>query len=137
MVTRFADAVYWIALLNAKDSLHHRAVSLSRSPDHTVVVTTEMVLTEVLNAFAARGDRLREAAAELVLHLKGDENVRVVPQTSLQFDAGLQLYRTRRDKTWSQTDCVSFQIMEREGIAEALTYDLHFEQAGFKALMRY
>lgn len=34
------------------------------------------------------------------------------------------------------TDCSSFLIMERYGIDSALTYDWHFEQAGFKALLR-
>jgi uncharacterized protein len=48
-------------------------------------------------------------------------------------DEALQLYH---DKEWSHTDCASFRVMEKEGIGEALTYDRHFEQAGFKALMR-
>jgi uncharacterized protein len=34
------------------------------------------------------------------------------------------------------TDCISFATMQREGIAEALTGDHHFEQAGFIALLK-
>jgi predicted nucleic acid-binding protein len=34
------------------------------------------------------------------------------------------------------TDCISFVVMEDEGISEALTGDKHFEQAGFKALLK-
>ena len=34
------------------------------------------------------------------------------------------------------TDCISFVLMSEEGIAEALTGDHHFEQAGFTALLR-
>ena len=49
------DAVYWIAILNPRDALHQKAVSLSRSLDQALLVTTEMVLTELLNAFAERG----------------------------------------------------------------------------------
>jgi predicted nucleic acid-binding protein len=45
-------------------------------------------------------------------------------------------YQTRPDKSWSLTDCSSFLIMESEGIEAALTYDRHFEQAGFQALLR-
>jgi uncharacterized protein len=32
--------------------------------------------------------------------------------------------------------CISFVVMRREGPAEALTADHHFEQAGFRALLR-
>jgi len=136
MKTVFVDAVYWIALLNPRDNLHEQAVSLGRSLDQTVLVTTEMVLTELLDAFAERGAALRRAAAELVLRLRQDANTRIVPQTSAQFDQALQLYRRRQDKEWSHTDCASFRVMEEEGITQALSYDRHFEQAGFKALMR-
>jgi len=45
-------------------------------------------------------------------------------------------YRYRRDKDWPLTDCISFVVMEDEGISEALTGDKHFEQAGFKALLK-
>jgi hypothetical protein len=31
--------------------------------------------------------------------------------------------------------CISFVVMQDEGVGEALTGDRHFEQAGFKALL--
>jgi predicted nucleic acid-binding protein len=138
MRTLFVDAVYWIALLNPRDDLHEQTVLVSRSleSDQTRLITTEMVLTELLNAFAERGAALRRAAAELVLWLRQGVNVRIVPQTNAQFEKALELYRSRRDKEWSHTDCASFCVMEEEGITEALSYDRHFDQAGFKALMR-
>ncbi len=34
------------------------------------------------------------------------------------------------------TDCFSFLIMRQYDIDAALTYDKHFEQAGFSALLR-
>jgi predicted nucleic acid-binding protein len=37
---------------------------------------------------------------------------------------------------WTLTDCISFVVMKEEGIAEALTGDRHFEQAGFVALLK-
>ena len=51
------------------------------------------------------------------------------------FARGMDLYRSRHDKDWSLTDCISFVVMADEGLAEALTGDRHFEQAGFKALL--
>ncbi len=63
-------------------------------------------------------------------------NTTVIPQTSVQFQSALTLHEQRPDKEWSQTDCVSFKIMEEQSIVGALAYDKHFAQAGFMALMR-
>ena len=48
----------------------------------------------------------------------------------------MQLYRERPDKEWGLTDCISFVVMQERGISAALTADEHFQQAGFRALMR-
>src|SRR5437588_2429654 len=124
MRTLFVDAVFWIALLNPRDNLHEQILLVGRSleSDQTRLITTEMVLTELLNAFAERGAALRRAAAELVMQLRRDENTRIIPQTAAQFEHALQLYRSRHDKEWSHTDCTSFRVMEEQGITEALSY---------------
>ncbi len=35
-----------------------------------------------------------------------------------------------------RTDCISFIVMQEHGLTEALTGDKHFEQAGFRALLK-
>ncbi|MGH7794701.1 MAG: type II toxin-antitoxin system VapC family toxin [Candidatus Binatia bacterium] len=132
----FADAGYFIALLNPKDDLHAKAKSVSDELEQARLITSEMVLAEVLAFFADKGPLLREAASNAATQLCNNPNVTVVPQTSLQFRAALDLYRARSDKEWSLIDCASVLIMQSENIAEALTHDHHFEQAGFKALLR-
>jgi predicted nucleic acid-binding protein len=47
-----------------------------------------------------------------------------------------RLYQQRTDKDWSLVDCASFVLMKQRGIAEALTTDHHFEQAGFVRLLK-
>ena len=132
----FADTGYWIALLNERDSLHAKARELSERFSAAIIVTTEMVLTELLNHASGGGSQKRRLAAEAVRDWMADANIVVVPQTSIQFQAALERYLTRLDHSWSVVDCASFIVMETRQIQEALAFDRHFEQAGFTALMR-
>jgi uncharacterized protein len=45
------------------------------------------------------------------------------------------LYRSHQDKAWGLVDCIPFVAMREVGIHQALTFDQHFVQAGFQALM--
>jgi len=74
----------------------------------------------------------RPAFLDLVGELASDPNVMVVEEPS-SFREGVALFRDRPDKHWSLTDCISFAIMGRLEIRDALTGDHHFEQAGFNA----
>lgn len=64
-----------------------------------------------------------------------DPAFQVVRATSELIQRGRRLYRERADKEWPLTDCISFVVMQEQGLLEALTADHHFEQAGFKALL--
>lgn len=132
----FADAGYWIALLNPRDTLNAMAKRASAKLAPTRIITSEMVLAEVLDVLGDRGAQFRDLAARTVDQLRTDPNVTVVPQTSTQFRSAMERYRNRPDKEWGLTDCASFLIMEERGLSEALTHDHHFEQAGFTALLR-
>ena len=136
MKTLFADSGYWIALINRHDSLHEKAQSLSASLDITSCVTSEMVLTEVLNYVSSCGAKMRQSAVEMLDGMRKHPQITVVPQTTDQFQNAVRLYAQRNDKDWSLTDCSSFQVMWSHQITEALTHDHNFEQAGFKALLR-
>jgi hypothetical protein len=122
-----ADTGYWIALLDPQDNLHQRAKSLTGSLTSTKIVTTEMVFTEVLNAFSKRGSFLRGSAVTLIKGIGINPDIDVVPQTSELFYTALELYSQRPDQSWSHTDCASFCIMQQRNIQEALAYDHHFE----------
>jgi len=132
----FADAGYWIALLNPRDSLHSKAIAISKTLKECRIVTSEMVLAEFMDGLGKEGNKLRAAAAQTVEALQANANVSVIPQTSMQFRAALERYRYREDKMCGLTDCASFLIMEEHRIQEALAHDHDFEQAGFKALLK-
>jgi predicted nucleic acid-binding protein len=132
----FVDTSYWIAVLNPTDSLHDFANNLTLTLFPSKLVTSELILNELLNHYSGSGSRFREIAVNLILQIQEDENMEVVPITSQLFANAFQLYAQRQDKAWSHTDCSSFCIMQELGILEALTYDKHFEQVGFVALLR-
>jgi uncharacterized protein len=62
--TIFADTGYFIAVLNHRDQLHERAIAASKALGSFRLVTSEMVLVELLNDFAGRGELLRGAGGE-------------------------------------------------------------------------
>ena len=133
MKTIFADSFYFFALANDKDPAHAKAVAFLQSYKGRML-TTGWVLTEVGDGFSQPA--YRPAFLLTVDTLRSEPNVVIVPSSDELLVAGIDLYRKRPDKEWSLTDCISFVVMEREGITEALTGDHHFEQAGFKALLK-
>lgn len=134
MKTVFADTGYWLALLNPRDRLHEKVRSVSATLGQVRIITSEMVLDELLAGLSV--PPVRTTAVSAVSSVLSNPNVEVVPQTSLQFREAFDLYKSRMDKEWSLTDCASFNLMKERGIAEALAHDEHFEQAGFVALLR-
>lgn len=65
-----------------------------------------------------------------------DVRTAVIAAEQSLMDRGLQLYSARPDKDWSLTDCISYVVMQENGLTEALTGDYHFEQAGFVAVLK-
>lgn len=55
----FADTGYWIAWFNPRDQLHAKAVTASQVLQGRQIVTSQMVLTEFLNHYAALGQPFR------------------------------------------------------------------------------
>lgn len=134
MRTVFADSFYYFALMSPKDPAHNVAAEFAAKFTGRIV-TTQWVLTEVADGMA-RTAQLRQLASNLIRELRAQPSTRVIRFSQDHFEAGVDLYSRRPDKTWSLTDCVSFVVMGQEGITEALTGDHHFEQAGFVALLK-
>ena len=78
----------------------------------------------------------RQLFVEFLAALRADPHLQIVQATNEIFEQGLDLYENRPDQNWPLTDCISFVVMQREGITEALTGDRHFEHAGFVALLK-
>ena len=129
----FADTFFFIALVFENDEAHADAQALAANLSGQIY-TSMWVLTEVADAMAVPGRR--EGFLPLLRFLRANALVTIVPFDHALFDRSITLYDQRADKAWSLTDCVSFIIMEEHGLIDALTGDHHFEQAGFKAMMK-
>jgi uncharacterized protein len=132
----FIDTSYLIAILEPTDDRHEKAKTVSSSLGGSQQITSEMVLTELLNAFCTRGKFFRRMALNVLDVLRSDPNIEIIPQSSELFEQACQYYKQRLDKEYSLTDCASMVIMRQRGIDKVLTHDHHFQQEGFKALLR-
>ena len=130
----FADTFYWVAVLSPRDPFHTRVMAWGRNLGTTRLITTDEVLTEVLNWFSGAGPYWRTKTATFVHDLRSDPDVDVFPQTRADFDAALALYEFRPDKGYSLTDCRSMLVLRALGMTEVLTNDHHFTQEGFTIL---
>lgn len=129
----FGDAFYFIALMNPSDRFHTAAIDLSISIPRSVVTTT-WVLVEVADALSS--PRHRRLVHRFLQQVPDGRKTRLITADREWYDRGLALYGARQDKEWSLTDCISFAVMTELGLTEALTGDHHFEQAGFRALLK-
>ncbi len=132
----FADTGYWVALIHVADPLRQRVEQVTNQLGDRRIVTSELVLVEVLNYFARHGEVARAKAVQTVLQLLDDPDVEVVEHNGTHFKASVTRYESRLDQSWSLVDCSSFLLMEERGIRDALAQDIDFVQTGFNALLR-
>ena len=132
MSVAFADTSFYLALLDARDPLHDRALAASKTSRS--ILTTEFIILELGNACGRAEDHADYLA--MVAGIRASQRSTIVPLDSRLLQRGLDLFASRADKNWSLTDCTSFVAMKDADIHEALTADRHFEQAGFSILLK-
>ncbi len=130
----FLDTSYFVALAMGRDALHTRAAAWSAHAPGPFL-TTEYVLWGLMNLLSASTNRAK--AHTMLRCIEGSASIEIAWAASESFRLGLAMHAERLDKSWSLTDCISFALMRQREITDALTYDHHFEQAGFKALLRH
>ena len=134
MTSRFLDAGYVLALelsddQHHTDARHHWTELLEASVS---LVTTSYIFDEVVTFLNNR--RQHSKAVRVGNNLLTASPIQLIHVDEALFYEGWQYFQQQQDKTFSLTDCISFVLMKRLGIVEALTFDKHFVQAGFKKL---
>jgi uncharacterized protein len=134
MTSLFLDANYVVALEVSDDQHHHEAAhhwaTLIDSPFS--LVTTSYVLDEIVTFLNSR--RQHDKALRAGNNLLSASHIQMIHVDEALFYEGWQYFEQHADKTFSLTDCISFVLMNKLGIEEALTFDKHFAQAGFRKL---
>jgi predicted nucleic acid-binding protein len=132
----FLDTSFAIALSSVTDQNHVQAVNLANQLEthKTHLVTTQAILLEIGNALSKQ--KYRAAAIQLLESLETDSSVEVIALTNSLYQLAFNLFKQREDKEWGLVDCISFRVMQERGINDALTADTHFQQAGFRALLK-
>ena len=126
----FVDTSAFYALLDRDDDNHERARSAWTEivEAGTVAVTSSYVLVETAALLQSRlgleAVRSFEDAIVPVLH------VEYVPGDLHRLGMAALLVASRR--RLSLVDCVSFEIMRRNGITSSFSFDSHFKEQGFR-----
>ena len=129
----FIDTLFVIAFVNPNDQYHKKACSLAQEYEKQHLVVTDVVLLEIGNGLSKN---FKRQAIEIIEDFISSDDVEVVHLNPDLFQTGFGLYKKYKDKEWGLIDCISFTVMRQKKITKALTFDHHFTQAGFQALMR-
>ena len=124
----FIDSGYLIALIRKRDKFHPAALEaagLYSGP----FLTTDLILMELANSLSK--PPYRKTVISVIEKIQADSNTTIVPFSSEEMSKAFSLFKGRVDKTWDLVDCFSFVVMKESGIKQALTFDDHFQQAGF------
>ncbi len=131
----FADTSGWLALVVKSDFLHEKAVEIYQNllNQNYDFVTHDGILLEVGNSLSSV--KARNTALKLKENIENSSRIELVSLSPELIESGWKLYAERLDKDWGIIDCISFVVMQRYGLTEALTTDKHFKQAGFTKLL--
>lgn len=131
----FADTSALYALVDRNDARHaaaKREIGRLVGADRRIV-TTDYIVAETVNLGNARGGAL---VANRVLDLvEQSSGIRLEWIGADRFDAAKVFFRKHSDHGYSFTDCTSFVVMRELELADALTTDRHFREAGFTVLL--
>jgi predicted nucleic acid-binding protein len=138
MAEVFADTSGWASFLVRTERHHALANRLMQQwqANNTRVVTSTYVLTELVALLTSPLRVPRPTQIQFFDDLKTASWVDVVVIDAACDTLAWTLLKARPDKEWSLVDCASFVLMQQRGIADALTTDHHFEQAGFVRLLK-
>jgi predicted nucleic acid-binding protein len=131
----FLDTSGWIALLNATDVLHEKALNhwIELMRHGNGVIVTDWIIAETGNGLSRSSKKFQFES--VVRQMMDAPSVELMVIDRELIKRALSMYVQYSDKSWGLVDCASFIVMQERGVTEAFTSDRHFEQAGFRCLL--
>lgn len=129
----FLDTGAIFALADADDRKHGEVRAIYFHQERRFILH-DLILIEACSLLTKRLNK--QAALRMVDAVCSTLRVEKAPLTPALIAAGWERCRRFADKDWDWIDCISFELMERRGLREALSLDRHFAQAGFELLVR-
>ncbi|MEX1026625.1 MAG: PIN domain-containing protein [Candidatus Paceibacterota bacterium] len=121
-----------LCCFDADDRRHQDAIAFYDAAP--LRLTHNYVIAEFVALTGAR--RLpRAVSLEFSTAIATDPETEVVWVDATLHDEAMDWLKSQLDKGYSLCDAVSFVVMRDRKLAEALTTDRHFEQAGFRRLL--
>jgi len=120
----FVDSGFLFASVSSKDEHHARVVEVFQTfqnvklRDH--LVTTNHVVAETITLTRKIG---HEQATRLCDRSYGEKLASIHWTTPDEERAALDYFKRHKDQAYSLVDCISFVVMEKLGIREALAVD--------------
>jgi predicted nucleic acid-binding protein len=136
----FVDTGGFVALLVAEDREHDHATAIfeSAARDRWALVTTNAVVVETYSVLLARAREGRSTAVGFLDIATADpaEGLAIERVRAGDENDAIALLRAHSDKDYSLCDAISFVVMERLGISEAIAFDRHFREYGRFTILR-
>lgn len=129
----FLDTSFLVALEDKRDQDHQSAQNYWNQAKGSVTpVTTSYICDETVTLFYKRN--LHEKAVEIGERLIHSPDMDFLHIDEEVFREGWEYFKRHQDKDYSLTDCISFVVMKKKRIQRVITFDVHFQQAGFEIL---
>ena len=125
-----SDTSALLALLFADDQNHRAAAVFARKSPQTRFVWTELILSEVVTRAQARAGAARAVGVTNDLLASRRYELLFVDAEILR--GALSRMERFADKRLSLTDCASFEVIERLGLAGAFAFDRDFRDCGYR-----
>jgi uncharacterized protein len=128
----FVDSSAWIALFSRRDQHHEEADCAFRAivASGKRILTTNLILAEIHRLLLHRAGI--QAAAAALQKIETSRLVEIIFSDHSIHKSAKDWLDQLSAHPISYADAVSFSVMKKAGCREALSYDRHFQIAGFK-----
>ena len=132
----FVDTSGWKALIDARDAFHQlvQAQFHRCRAERILLETTDAVISETLTLLRLRRGLGHETAVKFGQMVQTSQAVQITFIAPELFQRGWEIFQRYHDKMFSFVDCLSFAVMEKKQLKEAIATDAHFAQYGFQSV---